>query len=219
MDELIAALRGALSLLFPVSCAGCDEGGSPLCARCAAALSPDVRRVELDTGITVYSALEYDGVAARVIRALKQSGRVGLARRLAPAMAAALAAAAAGERELLAVPVPQSRRSERRRGYSVVELLLRRAGASPSRALAWRRQIADQRGLDREGRRRNLRDALEARRIRAGVRVVIVDDVVTTGATVRAAQRALEAGGAVVVAAVTLAATPKRLGERGVTRP
>ena len=210
MDQLVRALQGALALLLPVTCAGCGEGGAALCARCAAALAPDVHRVEIETGIAVYSALAYDRAAARVIRELKQSGRVGLARRLAPAMRAALAEAAGEERALVAVPVPQSRRSARTRGYHVVELLLRRAGAEPVRALFWRRQIADQRGLGRELRRENLRDALEARRIRPGTRVVIVDDVLTTGSTVREAQRALEAAGAIVVAAATLAATPRR---------
>jgi predicted amidophosphoribosyltransferase len=157
----------------------------------------------------VFSGIDYERSAANVIRELKQRGRVGLARDLAPALRASLAAAAGSERAVAAVPVPQGRRSARARGYRVVELLLRRAGADPVRALAWRRQIADQRGLGRDGRRRNLSGALVAR-IRPGTRVVIVDDVVTTGSTLLEAQRALEAAGGIVVGAATLAATPKR---------
>jgi len=210
-SRIMRAVAGALALLVPVSCAGCGEDGSALCARCAAALAPSVRRVELGSSpFAVFSGLEYERAAARAIRELKQRGRTGLARWLAPALRAALVAAAGAERGLAAVPVPQGRRSARARGYRVVELLLRRAGADPLRALAWRRQIADQRGLDRAGRRRNLDGALVAR-IHPGTRVVIVDDVLTTGATLLEARRALEEAGAVVVAAATLAATPKRL--------
>jgi predicted amidophosphoribosyltransferase len=155
-----------------------------------------VRRVDVGSALTVFSGIDYERSAANVIRELKQRGRVGLARDLAPALRASLAAAAGSERAVAAVPVPQGRRSARARGYRVVELLLRRAGA-------------DQRGLGRDGRRRNLSGALVAR-IRPGTRVVIVDDVVTTGSTLLEAQRALEAAGGIVVGAATLAATPKR---------
>jgi predicted amidophosphoribosyltransferase len=208
-QRIVGALTEALALLLPVSCAGCGEGGSALCAQCAAALAPRVRRVDVGSALTVFSGIDYERSAANVIRELKQRGRVGLARDLAPALRASLAAAAGSERAVAAVPVPQGRRSARARGYRVVELLLRRAGADPVRALAWRRQIADQRGLGRDGRRRNLSGALVAR-IRPGTRVVIVDDVVTTGSTLLEAQRALEAAGGIVVGAATLAATPKR---------
>lgn len=204
------ALAEALAFLVPVSCAGCREGGSALCGRCAAALAPEVRRADLGSALPVFAGLDYERTAARVIRELKQHGRVGLARDLAPALRAALVAAAGSGGTVFAVPVPQGRRSARSRGYRVVELLLRRAGADPVRALSWRRQIADQRGLGRDARAQNLAGALEAR-IRPGTRVVIVDDVVTTGSTLLEARRALEAAGAIVVGAAALAATPKRL--------
>jgi predicted amidophosphoribosyltransferase len=193
-QRIVGALTEALALLLPVSCAGCGEGGSALCAQCAAAHAPRVRRVDVGSALTVFSGIDYERSAANVIRELKQRGRVGLARDLAPALRASLAAAAGSERAVAAVPVPQGRRSARARGYRVVELLLRRAGADPVRALAWRRQLSG---------------ALVAR-IRPGTRVVIVDDVVTTGSTLLEAQRALEAAGGIVVGAATLAATPKR---------
>ena len=205
------AVAEAFALLFPVSCAGCGVIGEALCAECEAALAPRVRRVWLDgSDLAVFAALAYEAAPAGVIRELKQHGRVQLARMLAPAMRQTLAVAAGSTRGIFAVAVPQGRRSTRARGYRVVELLLARAGVCPLAALRWRRQIADQRGLDKQARRRNLAGALEAR-IRPGTRVVIVDDVVTTGATLIEARRALEAAGAVVVGAAALAATPKRL--------
>ena len=233
MTELSVLLReacaDALALLLPVWCAGCDEPDVALCERCAFALQPDVRRglVEAPGGaVEVWSGLAFEGVAARVLRAIKEDGRTGLAVALAPALAAALdRAGAAG---CLVVPMPTSRAAYRRRGFRVPELLLRRAGRPGHRLLRHARRTADQRGLDRDARRRNVAHSVVAtisgappprgaRRRGSGQaepfvapRVVVVDDVVTTGASLAEAVRALRAAGVEVVAAVTLAATPRR---------
>jgi predicted amidophosphoribosyltransferase len=149
-------------------------------------------------------------VAARVLRALKEDGRTGLARALAPALAAAVAALDAPG--AVVVPVPSSRAALRRRGYRVAELLARRAELAPVRALRSVRTVADQRGLGRAQRRENVAGSLRAVRgnVLTGRDVVIVDDVVTTGATLAEAARALRAAGARVVGAATVAATPRR---------
>lgn len=206
------ALRDALALVLPVPCCGCAAPGRALCAACAAALRPQPARRVVDGGLVVHSGLVYDGVASAALRALKQQGRTGLARELAPALRAALAALAAeAGGELVAVPVPSSAAASRRRGFAVVELLARRARVAPVRLLRPARGTADQRGLSRDDRRRNVAGSLCARRA-AGLRVVVVDDVVTTGATLREAQRALTAAGATVVGAAAAAATPLRGG-------
>ncbi|MFT4220490.1 MAG: phosphoribosyltransferase family protein, partial [Microbacterium sp.] len=189
-------------------CAGCAAPGRPLCAACRAALVPRPRRRELD-GLTVWSGLDYRDVAAGALRALKEQGRTGLARELAPALHASLRAVAAGESGLVVVPVPTSRAAMRRRGYRVVDLLVRRTGLRPATLLAPARRTADQRALGREERASNAAGSLVARRA-TGLRVVIADDVVTSGATLREAARALSAAGAHVVGAATVAATPLR---------
>lgn len=218
MPEILVAVReacaDALALLLPVSCAGCDEPDVALCERCALALAPDPRRqfIEAPGGVVaVWSGLAFEGVAARVLRAIKEEGRTSLAEALAPALAAALARAGAGDAVL--VPLPTSRRSYRRRGYRVPDLLVRRVGRRPSRLLRYARRTGDQRGLDRDARARNVAQSLVATG-GAGLRVVVVDDVVTTGASLSEAVRALRAGGAEVMAAVTVAATPRRRGTR-----
>ncbi|KQP69148.1 phosphoribosyltransferase [Microbacterium sp. Leaf288] len=218
MPEILVAVReacaDALALLLPVSCAGCDEPDVALCERCALALAPDPRRqfIEAPGGVVaVWSGLAFEGVAARVLRAIKEEGRTSLADALAPALAAALARAGAGDAVL--VPLPTSRRSYRRRGYRVPDLLVRRVGRRPSRLLRYARRTGDQRGLDRDARARNVAQSLVATG-GAGLRVVVVDDVVTTGASLSEAVRALRAGGAEVMAAVTVAATPRRRGTR-----
>jgi predicted amidophosphoribosyltransferase len=239
MAQLIVAVReacaDALALLLPVWCAGCDEPDVALCERCALALRPQPRCRVVDApggGVEVWSGLAFEGVAARVLRAIKEEGRTGLATALAPALAAALdRAGAAG---CVLVPMPTSRAAYRRRGFRVPELLLRRARRRGRRLLRIARRTDDQRGLDREARRRNVAGSLVARvaaaappvagtlrgasanvRPAAGLRVVVVDDVVTTGASLAEAVRALRAEGVDVVAAVTLTATPGRRGTHG----
>ena len=107
------------------------------------------------------------------------------------------------------VPIPTSRAAYRRRGYRVIELVARRAGLKTARLLRIVGATADQRGLSREARRRNVAHSLRARGA-AGVQVIVIDDVVTTGATLAEAVRALRAGGADVIGAATIAATPHR---------
>ncbi|WP_439591503.1 ComF family protein [Microbacterium sp.] len=201
------ALQDALALVFPVRCAGCDAEDVALCDACVLALGPLVTRRTV-TGVDVVSGLRFDGVPARVIRSLKEDGRTGLARALAPALSAA-AGAAIGRSSATVVPVPTSRASFRRRGFHVAELVARRSGLRVERLLRTARSTADQRGLDLEARRRNVEGSLVARPV-AGRRLVVLDDVVTTGATLAEAVRALRAGGAEVVGAVTIAATPRR---------
>jgi predicted amidophosphoribosyltransferase len=211
---LRGALAEALALVLPVTCAGCDEPDVALCENCRGQLRPATSRSGRDP--TVWSGLAFEGVPARVVRALKADGRTALARELAPALRAAVDAAVAaasaderGDARVVLVPIPTSRAAYRRRGYRVVELVAARAGLNAARLLVTTRATSDQRGLDREARRRNVAGSLRARRA-TGVRVLVIDDVVTTGATLEEAVRALRAGGAEVVGAATIAATPRR---------
>ncbi len=208
------ALAQALALALPVDCAGCDEPDVGLCRACRAALAPRVQQRRLESGLPVWSGVRFEGVSAGVLRALKEEGRTSLARPLAGALREAAGAAAgsrgagAGARSIVFVPVPTSRAAYRRRGFRVVDLVARRAGLPLARLLVIRRGTADQRSLGRTARRRNVAGSLRARNA-AAMRVVIIDDVVTTGATLDEAARALRAAGAVVLGAATIAATPR----------
>jgi ComF family protein len=209
-----AALADVLALVLPVVCAGCDEPDLALCDACRAALAPTAQWRE--ASVTVWSGLRFEREASRVIRCLKEEGRTSLASALAPALAAAVAGARAGVPDVRIVPVPTSRAAFRRRGFRVVDLIAARAGLPVLRALRVARPTADQRGLAADARRRNVAGSLVAHGV-AGARVIVVDDVLTTGATIDEAVRALRAAGAVVVGAATVAATPRRAVGRGDT--
>lgn len=213
---LRAAFAGALSLLIPTWCAGCDLPGVELCGACRALLMPRPRSSLFSDGTPLTTALQFDGVPASVIRALKEDGRTGLARPLGTALGDALehglgrVPGGAGAGGVAVAPVPASRAAIRRRGYSVVEVLLRGAGVRPVRLLAPGRAAGDQRRLGRGERARNVVGTMRVRASTA-LPVVVVDDVVTTGATLGEAVAVLRAAGVEVVGAVALAATPRRL--------
>ncbi|RKT36373.1 putative amidophosphoribosyltransferase [Microbacterium sp. AG1240] len=209
MDSAVIrrALADALAFVLPVECAGCEAEDVALCGECLVALEPEPQCREID-GVAVWSGVRFEGRAARVVRTLKEEGRTALARPLGAALGAALAALPDGA---AFVPVPTSTASMRRRGYRVPELLLRRAGVPVHRALRIVRATGDQRALGIDDRRANVERSLIATGVE-GRRVVVVDDVVTTGATLGEAVRALRAAGADVVGAATAAATPRRRG-------
>lgn len=197
--------RDALALLLAASCPGCDRNGTLLCDGCRMLLRPDPHDTRTPQGLTVHAALRYGGVPARAIRRLKEEGATMLSWPLGAALQPVLRARAHGA---LIVPVPTSRAAFRRRGYRVPELLVRRAGLTAHRALVPARRTDDQRDLGRAARARNVAGSMRAR-IRGSGEVVIVDDVVTTGATLDEAARALRVAGFTPVCAVALAATPR----------
>jgi len=140
----------------------------------------------------VIAAGDYEGVARGLVAGLKFAGRLQLAR---PA-AAAVAAAAPDLEGAVLVPVPPAPRRARRRGFDAAdEIAVQLAGLT---GLGLRRCLARESGPRQVGRRRSDRIG-DPPRVRASrpvpPRVALVDDVVTTGATLAACARALRAGG------------------------
>ncbi|GGR79552.1 hypothetical protein GCM10010252_17820 [Streptomyces aureoverticillatus] len=208
-------------LVLPADCAGCGVPRVALCAECRAALcgaAPRrVRPVPEPRGLpVVHAAAPYGDAVRAVLLAHKERGALPLAGVLGEALAGAVRAAlraslqpgAPGEGPagpVLLVPVPSARRAVWARGHDPVRRIalaaageLRGAGvpASVLCALRQRRAVADQAGLNSRQRQANLAGALEVavgagRLLRDAGKVVVVDDLMTTGASLAEASRAL----------------------------
>ena len=202
----------AFAYLFPVPCVACGREGRALCTDCAPGLAPAPGCTLLPGVGAVTSGIPYDGVARAAVLALKEEGRAGLATALAVPFAVAVSAALAAAPGAVCVAVPSSRAARRRRGFEPVRLLAARAGIRLSPLFLPARPHAVQKGLGVADRVGNLEGVFELARPVTGLRVLLLDDVVTTGATLVAAAGALRAGGAEVAGAGVLATTPRRDG-------
>jgi len=204
-------LLDALAVLFPVECAGCGSPDRSVCGNCRAALGPALETRLPNPGLPdlrVASAARYEGVVRELVLALKEGGRTDAAAPLARAIAPLLGAASTVHGMDL-VLVPSSRAARARRGFDPVGLLVRRAGYRVSPVLRVVRSTAAQKTLDVVGRATNSAGSLEAMEYLSGRRLTLVDDVLTTGATLLEAARAVREAGGEVIGAVTLAATPR----------
>ncbi|MBT2210717.1 ComF family protein [Actinomadura sp. NEAU-AAG7] len=214
--------RDLIDLLLPDRCAGCGKAPALLCDACAAPLSGAPRPVRAPAGVpSAWTVAPYEGSVQMVLANYKERGRTPLADPLGRALAHAIQAAAPTGVPLVVVPVPSSRRANRRRGHDplggVVDAALQHLranglNATKASALRQRRRTNDQAGLSAAERAANLSGALEVtpKTDMAGRRVLLADDVITTGASLAESARALRAAGAEVTAAATLAATPRR---------
>ena len=236
MISLLSLPARLLDAVYAPACAACDAAvapGRPLCEACADTLeplgaacprcaSPGAGSIPCDRCLrhpppfdAMAAPFVYAGALGGALRRLKFGGRRDVARTLGPLLAGPLARAAAGC-DLL-VPVPLHRRRLAGRGFNQAALLLRHAraaGAPPTDVLSLRRvrATAPQTGLDARGRRRNVEAAFAVaphRRARvAGRRVLLFDDIVTTGATMAEAAAALRSAGARAVIGLCAARAP-----------
>jgi ComF family protein len=198
-------------LLAPPLCWGCTapaRRGDALCRACRGALHRLSAEPVWLCGVRVWAPVAYSGPARDLVGALKFRA----AMRVADAIAAQIAANAPPG--LLAgvtlVPVPLHPRRLRSRGYNqaaaVAEALGRRAGLELADCLVRTGPAATQVGRHREQRRAGPAGAIEVRGA-VPARVLLVDDVVTTGATLAACRDTLRAAGASEIAAVVFART------------
>lgn len=233
----VRPVRELARLLLPVACP-CGELDVLWCAECAALLAgPPVRaergaprldRLDGVPPVPVWALTPYTGPVRDVVVHWKDRGRADLDRLLAPALRRAAArlgpvlSPALDRPSVAVVPVPSTGAARRARGREPVAVLARAVAGGlhdagvPARvvpALARRGPGRDQVGLGARARGRNL--AGSVRMTRRGIRAlgqrsicILVDDVLTTGATLAAVERVLEEWGHDVLGATVLAATP-----------
>ncbi len=197
-------LSWLLDALFPGACAGCGTvGGTAFCCRCEASLCFDVRRCGT---LDVFSLGSYEGQLRRAILAYKR-GRCDAGDALGRLLAAACVRAIPPD--ALIVPVTTTARRRRERGFDQSVRLagtIAREFRRPTRSVLRQTAGDAQRGRSRVDRLLAAgRYTCDAPAAVAGCNVVLVDDVVTTGATLFDCASVLRACGATVTTAIVLA--------------
>ena len=215
--------EAALDLLLGGACVGCGRPGRSLCRGCRAGLPDAPRQAWPDPSppglAPPWAGGAYDGALRAALLAHKERHVAGLAAPLARLLA--LAVEAAGPGPVLLVPVPSRPGMVRSRGHDpLLDVVLRTGRLVPGTTVApllrSRGAVLDQAGLTAAQRAANLAGSLWCpsaglRRLAGHPgRVVVCDDVLTTGATAREAQRALAATGLDVCAIAVVAATLRR---------
>ncbi|MEV4125862.1 ComF family protein [Nocardia sp. NPDC049707] len=199
-------MRTLLDLILAADCVGCGVVGVGWCPDCAATLGGPPRRVRprTDPGVPCWALASYAGPARRAVLAAKEQGCRDLAEPLGLALAAGLVRLRDAERPLVLIPAPSRRVAARRRGGDPVVRTTRAAvrWLPDSRVIPMLRVwwgVRDSVGLTVGERQHNLRGRIMARPatgarsgVSANAEVVLVDDVLTTGATARESVRALD---------------------------
>jgi len=212
-----------MGVVAPYDCLSCGAEGGLLCAGCTQALLPVAERCyrchklsqdaltcaacrKLSKLYRVSVSSVYEGVAKDVVWKLKFAGAQAATQQMTARMLPLLQAAP----EAVIVPVPTASSRVRRRGYDQAELLARelaRKARLPYITGLARTGQAHQVGASRQQRLKQLTDVFHVtkRRFVQDAHVILVDDVVTTGATLEAAAAALKAAGARRVDAIVFA--------------
>jgi competence protein ComFC len=203
--------NAALNLLYPPQCIGCTKRvGSVFCQDCQHKLTPSLPIAEIDSPLLERRSTAIFGTTIRkAIHELKYSGRRAYAEVLGQRLWAELLRSNWQPTLITAIPLHSNR--QRERGFNQSALLadylsLRTGILCAVNAVRRVRETKPQVGLDSHDRQQNVAGAFEAdARIVKGHTIVVIDDVFTTGATVRACARALLDAGASKVWALTVA--------------
>ena len=205
-------------LLFPTRCFGCRELGYSICSQCRKLWNPHLYKSRI-LDLAVYSAIPYSPVAKNILLSAKEQNIKSADRLVQIALSASLHELFQKRTRCALVPIPSRRSSNRRRGRDFInEMAISVAkdfGVAVLPLLEHQRIIRDQSKLNIASRRQNLEMALsikpEFRGKYLGEKVVILDDLVTTGATFNEANRALTRAGFAVQAAATACVALRRL--------
>lgn len=197
-----------LDVLFPPACVECGAAGSALCLSCRPAFEA-IQRFTVG-GLRCTALGTYDGPLRRAVLAMK-AGRRDVAETLGLLLGTLLEPVHgdARNRADALVPVPTTRRRRAERGFDQATLLA--GGAALPHDLTVVSALRHVLGGAQHGRSRaerlaaTGRFAFESASLSAGTRVLLVDDVTTTGATLRDCETTLARGGAVVAGAIVVA--------------
>ena len=205
-----------LDLIFPIECLGCSDEGHWLCQRCLKSITPfppeQLARLQLDGIRKIFIATDYkNSLVARSIQTLKYKGVLALANPLGEIILQNLNRRFFLRNSLL-LPVPLHRARLLERGFNQAALLARVVGQRFSLPvsegiLARRRNTKAQMSLQRVARQQNIKDAFQliSPEEVTGKNIYLIDDVLTTGATLQECARALRPARPQTISAITVA--------------
>lgn len=197
-------------LLFPTHCFGCNALGLEICSKCRKYWNPHFYIRTID-GLTVYSSIRYSAVAKSILLGAKENSLriadeliinaiVDCVHRLPTAIL----------RNAILMPIPGSKRAIRKRGRDFIESITNevshRTGIPTNTGMFVKRRLLDQSGLSANDRKRNIFDSFDFNgelSNKSNVDILLIDDLVTTGATLLEAKRALNAHGLAANRAIT----------------
>lgn len=212
-----SVLRGATTLVFPPNCMNCGLPGVDICSECKKVLTPKPRFL-LGEEFPLVSSLFYGEATGKLMLLAKENGYVAAQKFFATALAISINYFNLNY-PISIVPIPSQRKAIRRRGFDSMKEIARFVLRDPNlktkfeivNLLEITRHVADQSSLSERERYQNLDKAF---RVKSGIKskaIIVIDDVVTTGSTLREAVRALKERNLTVLGAATACATQRRL--------
>lgn len=204
----MSLIDSIVAKIAPHDCLGCRAEGSLLCPDCIQKLPfggspPHIETQYLDS---IVAATLYEGLAKKLVWKLKSKG----AQEAATIMANCMLPYVKRNRRTVLVAVPTATRRVRQRGYDQAKLLARqlaRQAKQPWMDCLTRSGQAEQVGANRDQRLNQLAKSFRVtqQRFVRGAHIILIDDIVTTGATLEAAARILKQSGAGKIEALTFA--------------
>lgn len=203
----MALFEEVSQLVFPTRCFGCGVIGLSICSGCRREWHPHYYLTHI-SNLRVHSAVIYSQTASRILLAAKERGLKAADTLIVDSIMHVLSQADFDKQNIRLVPIPSSPAAYRRRGRSFIREITidiaKRTGLPQSDCLELQRKVRDQSELNATARSENIQGAF---RLKKGAfprgDLILIDDVVTTGATMREAARALTSQGFHVLASVT----------------
>jgi len=201
-------MRALQELIFPVRCLGCSALGLSICSQCRRNWHPHIFRStsRIAPHFPIYSAVSYSPIAGKVLLAAKENGLIQADQLILHALKRALFHCVQDQGIGILIPIPSRPSIARLRGRQFVAELSKELTVETRlptyEILTHTRKVRDQSSLDAKARIKNLTGAMRAQKYLSG-KAILIDDLVTTGATLHEAARALREKGIEVAAAVT----------------
>jgi predicted amidophosphoribosyltransferase len=202
------SLRALQEIIFPVRCLGCSALGLSICSSCRKNWHPHhFRRLSrVAPQFPIYSSVQYSSIASKVLLAAKEGGLIQAEELLVEALKKSLQNCLTHHGADLLIPIPSRPSIARLRGRQFaldLSMHLSAISAVPTiNNLRHVRKVRDQSSLNVQERFENIKESMNSLRYLSG-RALLIDDLVTSGATLEEAARALREKGIEVVAAVT----------------